>query len=318
MNIAATSHNSPMHLNAGGRHVAFQISPFRRQIGTIMPGYHFGTSWKQSGRCLFPSGARGCSFWLERPQDHPCECLWQLGLGARILSAVGDYNGDGKVDISFYDAPDKMFVVMLNNSDGTFRQINNNTQGWGDWSKARFFSTGDFNGDGMTDWSWYAPWSNDFIVMLSNGSCDCDVPRWILRVSPLAACHDCRDSSFLDVGQASFVACLLVGQGSRKPRKEVRGFSTMTSGLLALREWLRSQGYTQVGMESTVVYWEPTYNILDGHFNLVLDNAQHMKNVPGRKTDVKDSEWGADLLRHGLIRFARASCSRGHSGSCTS
>lgn len=107
---------------------------------------------------------------------------------------------------------------------------------------------------------------------------------------------------FLDIGQASLVACLLVGQGNRKPRKEVRTFSTVTSGLLALREWLRFEGCTQVGMESTGVYWEPIYNILEGHFDLLLANAQHMKNVPGRKTDVKDSEWGAELLRHGLIR----------------
>jgi len=107
---------------------------------------------------------------------------------------------------------------------------------------------------------------------------------------------------FLDIGQASLVSCMLVGPSNRKPRKEVRTFSTMTADLLGLREWLGSEGCTQVGMESTGVYWEPIYNILEGYFDLVVGNAQHIKNVPGRKTDVKDSEWGADLLRHGLIR----------------
>ena len=107
---------------------------------------------------------------------------------------------------------------------------------------------------------------------------------------------------FLDIGQARLAACLLVGSSNRKPRKEVRTYSTMTADLLALLSWLHSEECTHVGMESTGVYWEPIYNILEGHFDMTLANAQHMKNVPGRKTDVKDSEWGANLLRHGLLR----------------
>ncbi len=106
----------------------------------------------------------------------------------------------------------------------------------------------------------------------------------------------------LDVHQATVVACLLVGAADRKPRKEVRTFGTMTQDLVALREWLRSEGCTHVGMESTGVYWMPVYAVLEGAFELVVGNATHIRQVPGRKTDVKDSEWIADLIRHGLIR----------------
>jgi len=106
----------------------------------------------------------------------------------------------------------------------------------------------------------------------------------------------------LDVHQATVVACLLVGKPGKKPRKDVRTFGTVTAELVRLREWLVAEGCTQVGMESTGVYWMPVYTILEGAFKLVVGNATHIKQVPGRKTDVKDSEWIADLLRHGLIR----------------
>jgi transposase len=106
----------------------------------------------------------------------------------------------------------------------------------------------------------------------------------------------------LDVHQAVIVACLLIGSASSKPRKVVKTFGTMTDDLLALRQWLTEEGCTHVGMESTGVYWMPVYAVLEGAFQLVVGNAMHIKNVPGRKTDVKDSEWIADLLRHGLIR----------------
>jgi transposase len=76
----------------------------------------------------------------------------------------------------------------------------------------------------------------------------------------------------------------------------------MTSELLALKSWLASEGCTHVAMESTGVYWMPVYNVLEGSFELIVGNATHIKNVPGRKTDVKDSEWLANLCRHGLIR----------------
>lgn len=106
----------------------------------------------------------------------------------------------------------------------------------------------------------------------------------------------------LDVHQATVVACVLVGHASGRPRKQVRTFATFTTELLELRDWLQEQGVTHVGMESTGVYWKPVYALLEDHFQLVVGNAQHIKNVPGRKTDVKDSEWIAGLVRHGLIR----------------
>jgi transposase len=106
----------------------------------------------------------------------------------------------------------------------------------------------------------------------------------------------------LDVHQATVVACLLVGPADRRPRKEVRTFGTMKADLIALRDWLRSEGCTHVGMESTGVYWMPVYVILEEAFEITVGNASHIRQVPGRKTDVKDSEWLADLLRHGLIR----------------
>jgi transposase len=106
----------------------------------------------------------------------------------------------------------------------------------------------------------------------------------------------------LDVHQATVVACLLVGRADQRPRKEIRTFPTVTRSLLELRDWLATQGCTHVGMESTGVYWKPVYALLEGEFELIVGNAHHIKNVPGRKTDVKDAEWIADLVRHGLIR----------------
>lgn len=106
----------------------------------------------------------------------------------------------------------------------------------------------------------------------------------------------------LDVHQASVMACLLVGAANQRVRRESRKFGTMTRDLNELRDWLKEKGCTHVVMESTGVYWMPVYAALEGHFTLIVGNAQHIKNVPGRKTDRKDSEWLADLGRHGLIR----------------
>src|ERR1051326_1838208 len=106
----------------------------------------------------------------------------------------------------------------------------------------------------------------------------------------------------LDIHQATVVACLLSNIAGKKPLKVIKTFSTMTRDLLALRDWLLEAGCTAVAMESTGVYWMPVYAILEGHFELIVGNAQHIKNVPGRKTDVKDAEWIADLVRHGLIK----------------
>jgi len=106
----------------------------------------------------------------------------------------------------------------------------------------------------------------------------------------------------IDVAQGSVAACVLAGPANRRPSKEVRLFGTFTRDLVELRDWIKAAGCTHVCMESTGVYWMPIYEVLEGHFQIVVGNAHHIKNVPGRKTDVKDCEWLADLLRHGLIR----------------
>src|SRR5215204_3991736 len=105
----------------------------------------------------------------------------------------------------------------------------------------------------------------------------------------------------LDVRQASVVCCILIGTPGCKPPKLLRRFGTTTRELKALRAWLAEHGVTHVGMESTGVYWKPVYAVLEGHVDLIVGNAHHIKNVPGRKTDVKDAEWIAQLVRHGLI-----------------
>ncbi len=105
----------------------------------------------------------------------------------------------------------------------------------------------------------------------------------------------------LDVHKRSVVACLLFPENGQ-PRKERQTFSTMTPDLLRLRDWLKEHDCTCVAMESTGVFWKPIYNLLEEHFQVLVVNAQHIKAVPGRKTDIKDAEWIADLLQHGLLR----------------
>ena len=101
----------------------------------------------------------------------------------------------------------------------------------------------------------------------------------------------------LDVHKKTVVACAITPEG-----KEIHTFKTMTSDLLELADWIDAKKITHVVMESTGVYWHPIYNILEGlGLTLLVMNAQHIKAVPGRKTDVKDAEWIADLLRHGLV-----------------
>jgi transposase len=107
--------------------------------------------------------------------------------------------------------------------------------------------------------------------------------------------------SGLDVHKKTVVACVIVPGAKGKPQKAIRTFGTMTDDLLALGDWLAERGVTQVAMESTGVYWQPIWNLLEERFTLLLVNAYHVKQVPGRKTDVGDCEWIADLLRHGLL-----------------
>jgi len=102
----------------------------------------------------------------------------------------------------------------------------------------------------------------------------------------------------LDVHKGTVVACIM-GTGIKK---EVKTYTTMTNDLLRLKEWLQEAGITHVAMESTGVYWKPVFNILENSFEVILVNARHVKNVPGRKTDVQDSEWLCKLLRSGLVR----------------
>ena len=106
----------------------------------------------------------------------------------------------------------------------------------------------------------------------------------------------------LDVHQATVVACVRrPGQGRRRT-SEVRTFGTTTAELLGLAQWLTEQGVTHVAMESTGVLWKPVFNLLEGRCEVILVNPQHFKAVPGRKTDVRDCEWLAQLLEHGLLR----------------
>jgi transposase len=106
----------------------------------------------------------------------------------------------------------------------------------------------------------------------------------------------------IDVGEATLTACLLVGGADEKPRKSVRTFATITRELIKLREWLISERCTHVAMEATGIYWVPIFVEIEGYFDITIANAHHIKAVPGRKTDVKDAEWIADLLRHGLLK----------------
>src|SRR5438105_4104478 len=106
----------------------------------------------------------------------------------------------------------------------------------------------------------------------------------------------------IDVHKQSVQACLLLSTPSGKVKQEQRTFGTVTEDLLGLLDWLEANGCTHVAMESTGVYWKPLYNLLDGHMEVLVVNAQHIKQVPGRKTDVNDAAWIAGLLRHGLLR----------------
>jgi transposase len=111
----------------------------------------------------------------------------------------------------------------------------------------------------------------------------------------------CPRCAGLDVHKQTVVACVRIARDGA-PLQQVRTFDTTTSGLLGLADWLESFGVEHVAMEATGVYWKPVWHVFEGHFELVLANAAHVKNVPGRKTDVNDAMWLADLLAHGLIR----------------
>jgi HK97 family phage prohead protease len=120
------------------------------------------------------------------------------------------------------------------------------------------------------------------------------------RVEDLAVLHS--SCCGIDVHQKSISACVLTVDGAGKLTSEVRQFGTTTHELRALNDWLAQCAVTYVAMESTGIYWKPIFNLLEGQVEVVLANAAHLKNVPGRKTDTADCAWIATLLRHGLIK----------------
>ena len=121
----------------------------------------------------------------------------------------------------------------------------------------------------------------------------------------------------LDVHKRSITTCLLLYRTGGKGHQEFRRFGTMTRDLLELADWLHCHQVTHVAMDSTGVYWKPVWNILEGQCEVVVVNAQHIKAVPGRKTDIKDCQWIAELLQHELVRgsFVRAASDPAVAGS---
>jgi transposase len=109
-------------------------------------------------------------------------------------------------------------------------------------------------------------------------------------------------SAALDVHKAQVTACVRVPNADGKRESEVREFSTTVGGLLVLRDWLAAHRVSHVAMEATSVYWKPVWAILEDDFECLLVNARHVRNLPGRKTDVKDAEWLCQLLEAGLLR----------------
>lgn len=106
----------------------------------------------------------------------------------------------------------------------------------------------------------------------------------------------------IDVGKKFILVCLMTGPADQAPNMETRTFHTTTSELQSLLQWLKEAGCTKAVMESTGDYWKPIFNVLEEDIAVVLANPAHIKNIPGRKTDVKDCQWLAHLLRHGLVR----------------
>jgi transposase len=105
-----------------------------------------------------------------------------------------------------------------------------------------------------------------------------------------------------DIHKRFVVACILTTTTDGSVQNVTRTFSTMTDDLLALLDWLAEVGCTHVAPESTSAYWRPIYNLLEGHLTVLVADAYHLKAVPGRKTDLRDAVWIADLRRHGLLR----------------
>ncbi len=120
-----------------------------------------------------------------------------------------------------------------------------------------------------------------------------------MKVNKVETLH--KRCAGLDVHSETIVACVLLGDSEAELERVIETFPTLTKDLFRLLKWLEEKEVTHIAMESTGVYWKPVYNILEDFFDITLANAQRIKNVPGRKTDVSDAEWIAKLLRHGLI-----------------
>jgi transposase len=118
----------------------------------------------------------------------------------------------------------------------------------------------------------------------------------------------------LDVHKDTIAACVRIGGRTGHATQHVQTFRTTAADLIVLRDWLAAHGVTHVAMESTGVYWKPVFYALESDFTCLLVNAAHIKQVPGRKTDVQDCVWIAQLLEHGLLRAA--SCRQRRSASC--
>ena len=106
----------------------------------------------------------------------------------------------------------------------------------------------------------------------------------------------------LDVHKAQVTACLMYTDEEGREQAEMREYETFTDSLIEMRDWLLAADCPIVAMESTGVYWRPVHNVLEGRVHVLVVNARHFRNVPGKKTDLKDSQWLAGLLRHGLLR----------------
>lgn len=106
----------------------------------------------------------------------------------------------------------------------------------------------------------------------------------------------------IDIHKKTVVVCCLSLDANGKPQREIRTYNTTTRELLSLCDWMSNLEITQVAMESTGEYWKPVYNLLESSFEVMVVNSQHFKQVPGRKTDVKDAEWLAELLSYGLVK----------------
>ena len=106
----------------------------------------------------------------------------------------------------------------------------------------------------------------------------------------------------IDVHKKNLVACLIAVDEEGHEQRTIREYATVTRALLELADWLTESGCSHGAMESTGVYWKPVYNLLEGQCEILVVNAQHLKHVPGRKTDARDAEWIAELLQHGLLQ----------------